>query len=285
MDGLLKLPRVILAAVLFWATLLAPGLGAAQVAVPPLKSRVTDLTSTLDSGDIAALESKLAVFEQRKGSQIAVLLVPTTQPETIEQYALRVVEQWKLGRKGVDDGVLFIVAKEDRGVRIEVGRGLEGVLPDAGAKRIISDEVAPQFKQGKFNAGINAGVDRIIKVVDGEPLPPPRAVNRGAGEQFATSDMLVWGGALALFLAGVLRRMFGRFFGSVLTGGVAGGAAVVLGAGIAGGAVLGAIVFVVSLMGISVLGGGGGGGSTSSGGGGWSGGGGDFGGGGASGRW
>ena len=139
--------------------------------------RVTDLTSTLDAGQIQALEAKLAAFESRKGSQIAVLLVPSTQPETIEQYGIRVVDSWKLGRKGVDDGVLLLIAKDDRKLRIEVGYGLEGALNDATAKRIVSEIIGPDFKRGEFYAGIDAGVDAIIKVVEGEPLPPPAQVH------------------------------------------------------------------------------------------------------------
>lgn len=277
-----KLPRVLLAAVLFFAPLIA----GADVAVPPLKARVTDLTSTLGADQRSALESKLAAFEQRKGSQIAVLLVPTTEPETIEQYGIRVAEQWKLGRKGVDDGALLLIAKNDRALRIEVGRGLEGVLPDAIAKRIIAEDITPLFKSGDFNAGINAGVDRMIKVVDGEPLPPPRAVNRGASSGFQFNDVLIWGGMLAVFLGGMLRKLFGKFFGSLLTGGIAAGVAVFLGATVAISAIAGVVVFVISLVGISFMGGGGrGNGGWSSGGGSWGGGGGGFGGGGASGRW
>src|SRR5512143_2646227 len=140
------LPRVLLFATAFF---LATQFGvAAEVAVPPLKARVTDLTGTLDAGQRAALEQKLAAFESSKGSQIAVLLVPTTQPEEIEQYSIRVADAWKLGRKGIDDGVLFLVAKNDRKMRIEVGRGLEGAIPDVIAKRIGSDIVAPYFRQG-----------------------------------------------------------------------------------------------------------------------------------------
>lgn len=286
MRGRLTLPRVLLAAVLLLACVVR-----ADVAVPPLKTRVTDLTATLSAEQSAALETKLAAFEQRKGSQLAVLLVPTTEPETIEQYAIRVAEQWKLGRKGVDDGVLLLIAKNDRKLRIEVGRGLEGVIPDAYGKRIISDDIVPSFKQGDFNRGINAGVDRIIKLVDGEPLPPPKVASRGVSSDFDIGGALVWGGLLVLFVGGILRRIFGRFLGSMFTGGIAGGTAFALGAGVAGGAFLGVIVFVISLIGLGLLRGGGGGwssggGGWSGGGGGWSGGGGgDFGGGGASGNW
>lgn len=281
------LPRLLLAAVLFGAALMA----GADVAVPPLRSRVTDLTATLSPPQAAALEAKLAAFEQRKGSQIAVLLVPTTQPESIEQYAIRVAEQWRLGRKGVDDGALLLIAKDDRKLRIEVGRGLEGVLPDAYGKRIISDDIAPAFKRGDFDGGINAGVERMIKLVDGEPLPAPVPANRGASAEFDLGNALVWGGLLVVFVGGFLRRIFGRFLGSMLTGGIAGGTAFALGAGVAGGAFLGVIVFIISLIGLSMLGGGrsygggwpGGGGGMGSGS--WGGGGGGFGGGGASGNW
>jgi uncharacterized protein len=291
MFNVLKLPRVMLAAVLFAASLIASLSASADVAIPPLRTRVTDLTATLSADQAAALESKLAAFEQKKGSQIAVLLVPTTKPETIEQYSIRVVDQWKLGRRGVDDGVLLLIAKQDRALRIEVGRGLEGVIPDAYGKRIVADEIAPRFKQGDFSGGINAGVDRVIKLVDGEGLPVPAQVNRGASSDFDIGSALIWGGVLVLFVGGILRRIFGRFFGSIFTGGIAGGTAFVLGAGVAGGAILGVIVFVISLIGISMLGsggfrGGGGGWPGGGGGGGWSGGGGGgFSGGGASGNW
>ncbi len=298
MYGLARLPRALFAAVLFIAFVAFLALPAAwaDVAIPPLKTRVTDLTATLSSQQAEALEAKLAAFEQRKGSQIAVLLVPTTEAETIEQYSIRVTDQWKLGRKDVADGVLLLIAKNDRKLRIEVGRGLEGVIPDAYGKRIISDDIAPRFKQGDFDGGINAGIDRIIKLVDGEPLPPPKAANanRGSSGDFDIFSVLIFGGILVLFVGGILRRIFGRFLGSTLTGGIAGGTAFTLGAGMAGGAFLGFIVFIISLIGLSMLGGGGsrgggwstGGGWSGGGGGGWSGGGGgDFGGGGASGDW
>src|SRR5512147_166739 len=145
----------------------------AEVAVPPLKARITDLTGTLTQSQRDTLERELQAFESRKGSQIAVLIVPTTRPEAIEQYSLRVAETWKLGRKGVDDGVLLLVAKDDRKLRIEVGYGLEGALNDATAKRIVSEVISPDFKRGEFYAGIDAGVTAISKVIEGEPLPPP----------------------------------------------------------------------------------------------------------------
>src|SRR5258705_1147429 len=152
------------------------------VPVPALKARVTDLTRTLTPDQSAQLEQKLAAFEARKGSQIAVLIVATTHPETIEQYSIRVAEQWKLGRKGVDDGALLLVAKDDRAVRIEVGYGLEGALPDAIAKRIIEDVIVPRFREGDFGRGISDGVDRILGVIEGEPLPPPEPRDQAPGD-------------------------------------------------------------------------------------------------------
>ena len=154
---------------------------AAEVPVPALKARVTDLAGVLTSAQRTALEERLAAFEAKKGSQIAVLIVPTTQPETIEQYGIRAVDAWKLGRKGVDDGALLLVAMKDRAVRIEVGYGLEGVLPDAIAKRIIDEEIVPRFRAGDYYGGIEAGVGRMIRVIEGEPLPPPRARSQPAG--------------------------------------------------------------------------------------------------------
>ncbi len=138
------------------------------------KSRVTDLTGTLSANEAAQLEQKLAAFEAKKGSQIAVLIVPTTQPETIEQYSIRVADAWKLGRKGIDDGAVLLIAKQDRTVRIEVGYGLEGVLPDAIAKRIIEETIVPKLRQGNFAGAIDAGIDKMIGVIQGEPLPPPQ---------------------------------------------------------------------------------------------------------------
>ncbi len=156
---------------------------AALQPIPPLAARVTDLTGTLTAAERAQLEARLAEFEARKGAQIAVLIVPTTQPEEIEQYSIRVVDAWKLGREKPDDGALLLVAKEDRTLRIEVGRGLEGALTDLVSKRIIADTITPQFRQGDFAGGIDAGVEQMIRVVDGEPLPAARSgVGRRAGE-------------------------------------------------------------------------------------------------------
>ncbi|HTF79039.1 MAG TPA: YgcG family protein, partial [Bradyrhizobium sp.] len=142
---------------------------AADVAVPPLVGRVVDQTGTLSSGDVASLQQTLKDFEARKGSQIAVLIVPTTAPETIEQYSLRVAETWKIVRKKIDDGAVVVVAKDDRKLRIEVGYGLEGALTDVTAKRIIDEIITPKFRNNDFAGGISAGVDQIIRVVDGEP--------------------------------------------------------------------------------------------------------------------
>jgi uncharacterized protein len=280
------------------ALLLFIGAAHADVAVPPLKARVTDLTGTLSATQSADLEQRLAAIEARKGSQVAVLMLPSTQPETIEQYAVRVEEAWKLGRKGVDDGVLLIVAKDDRKLRIEVGYGLEGPLPDASAKRIIDEDITPHFRAGDFYAGISAGVDRIIRVIDGEPLPSPAEVReRGRGAR-DLEQYFIFGIALVFIAGGILRAIFGRFIGSGLLGGAAGVIAwFIAGFGIAIAA--GLIAFIASLIfgsapvsrysggrgGYGGGFGGGGGGGFSGGGGGFSGGGGSSGGGGASGSW
>jgi uncharacterized protein len=254
----------------------------AQLAVPPV-ARVRDQTATLSSADIAALERTLQEFEQRKGSQIAVLVVPTTAPETIEQYALRVAEAWKLGRKGVDDGALLLVAKDDRALRIEVGYGLEGVLTDITAKRIVSDVILPYFRRGDFAGGIRAGVDRMISVIDGEPLPEPsRAAARGEGviEQYAPMLFIV-----ALGLGGVLRAMLGRLPGALATGGVVGFITWIVVGLLPIAVVAGILALLITLFGGGRGIGGFGGGGFGHGGGGFGGGGGGFGGGGASGRW
>lgn len=260
----------------------------AQVTVPPLTGRVTDLTAMLTSEQKATLEQTLQAFEARKGSQIAVLIVPTTVPETIEQYALRVAEQWKLGRKKVDDGAVLVVAKDDRALRIEVGYGLEGALNDATSKRIISEIITPRFKQGDFYGGITAGVDQIIRVIDGEPLPEPKGKPAGDTSDIQQYIPVIF--ILALVVGGMLRSMLGRFPGALVTGG-----AVVVVAWLFAGAVFIALVAGVLAFLFTLLGGGMGGhgfggrhggfGGGGFGGGGFSGGGGGFGGGGASGRW
>ncbi len=143
----------------------------AEVAVPTLSHRVTDLTATLSAAQSTALENKLAAFEAKKGSQLAVLILPTTQPETIEAFGIRVADSWKIGRKNIDDGVILIVAKDDRKLRLEVGRGLEGAIPDAIAKRILAETIKPYFKNNDYAGGIDAGVNQLISLIEGEEFP------------------------------------------------------------------------------------------------------------------
>src|SRR6516225_1214999 len=163
------------AGIFFVALLLCwVSLAAADVAVPPLTGRIVDLTGTLSADTIARETQRLKDLQTRKGSQVAILIVPTTQPETIEQYSIRVADAWKIGRKKIDDGALMVVAKNDRHLRVEVGYGLEGSLTDVTTKRIIDEEITPRFKAGDFAGGISAGIDRMIKVIDGEPLPAPQ---------------------------------------------------------------------------------------------------------------
>jgi uncharacterized protein len=273
------------------------GSALADVAVPPLKSRVTDLTNTLDAGQRAALEAKLAAFEAKKGSQIAVLVVPSTQPETIEQYGIRVADTWKIGRKGIDDGVILIVAKNDRRLRLEVGYGLEGALPDAIAKRIVTDVITPHFKQGDFAGGINAGVDATIKVIDGEPLPAPttqRSSGKPGSQAFDLESLLIMGFVGVFVVGGILRAMFGRVAGSGIVAAVLGFIAWMLAGALIVAVIVAIVAFILGLFtGMGTGGGGGGrgggwssgGGGFSSSGGGFSGGGGSFGGGGSSGSW
>lgn len=269
-------------------TLFCSSIAGAQIPVPALTGRVIDQTATLNTEQQTSLDQTLQAFEARKGSQIAVLIVPTTAPETIEQYSLRVAEQWKLGRKRVDDGAILIVAKTDRSLRIEVGYGLEGALNDATSKRIISEIITPRFKQGDFSGGIVAGVDQIIRVIDGDVLPPAEAqLPAGiAGVQQYVPVIFI----LALVIGSVLRTVLGRFPGALVTGaGVAvvawlfaGALSVALGAGVI------ALLFTLLGGGMGRMGGYGIGGHSSAGRGGFggfSGGGGGFGGGGASGRW
>lgn len=176
------LRRLALAA---WLLILAVAPAAAQqpVAVPQLSARVTDLTGTLSTAERQALEGKLAAVEQRKGAQIAILMVPTTGADTVEQYARRVFDQWKLGRQGVDDGVLLLVAKSDRTVRIEPGYGLEGAIPDITAGRIVREQITPAFRQGDFAGGLGNAVDSLIRLIDGEQLPPPPPESRNEAPQ------------------------------------------------------------------------------------------------------
>jgi uncharacterized protein len=266
--------------------------------VPRLEARVTDLTGTLTSADQARLESRLAAFEAEKGAQIAVLIVPSTRPEEIEQYAIRVVDAWKLGREKPDDGALLLIAKEDRALRIEVGRGLEGALTDLTSKRIIADTITPLSRQGDFAGGITAGIEQMIRVIEGEPLPAPDPQWQGTASGLA--ERLPFLFAFVFVGSAILRALLGRALGSVATGVVAGSLAwwltkllgLAIGVGIVG-------LFVALMLGFGgggrwssrprhggwSSGGWGRGGGFGGGGGGFRGGGGSFGGGGASGRW
>ncbi|MDH3383196.1 MAG: YgcG family protein, partial [Deltaproteobacteria bacterium] len=194
-----------------------PLIAGAQVPVPPLTGPIIDQTGTLTTSQITALEQTLRAFEARKGSQVAVLIVPSSAPETIEQYSLRVAEQWKLGRKNVDDGAVLVVAKDDRALRIEVGYGLEGILNDATSKRIISDIIVPRFRQGDFYGGITDGVDRILRVIDGEPLPEPKGSPPSGIGNFLQYVPLLF--IIAFVAGGVLHAVLGRFQGALVTGG------------------------------------------------------------------
>jgi uncharacterized protein len=296
--------RPALAHLLLLLCLVPRAFAADLVPVPPLTGHVVDLTGTLSPGDLGGLDARLTAFEAEKGSQIAVLIVSTTRPEAIEQYSMRVAEAWKLGRKKVDDGAILLVAKEDRALRLEVGYGLEGALSDLVSKRIVSDFIAPRFKQGDFAGGIHAGVDVILKVVQGEPLPAPVRRPRSDRPGFPGGGVgmaLLFGGFV---LSGVLRAALGRVRGGVATGGAVG----VLGYFMLGSVLLGAGAGIIALLFTLFSSGGGGGsgfrggrgggfggglggfggggfGGGGFGGGGFGGGGGGFGGGGASGRW
>ena len=272
----------------------AAGLAANDlVAVPPLKARVTDLTGTLSRDQAAELEADLVRFEKARGSQIVVLLVSSTQPETIEAFSIRVAEAWKLGRKGVDDGILVLVAKNDRKLRIEVGRGLEGAVPDAIAKRIVAEVISPHFKEGDFHGGLKAGVAKLQAVIGGEALPPPKSASRSDSASMDLETLFIVGMVIATMLGAVMNRWFGRLGGSTVTSGVVGGLAwLVTGSVLA--AIIGAILVFIFALAFASSGRGGGWSSGGWGGGGWgggssdggfSGGGGDFGGGGASGDW
>lgn len=273
----------ILAILLCWSFI-----ASAAVAVPPLTGRFTDMTATFTVEQKAALEQTLQLFEARKGSQLAVLIVPTTTPETIEEYALRVAELWKLGRKKIDDGAILVVAKNDRAVRIEVGYGLEGALNDANSKRIISELITPRFQQGDFYGGVVSGVDQIIRVVDGEPLPHPSGRPAGSISNIQQYVPLIF--ILAMVMGGVLRSAMGRFPGALVTGGAVALVAYLIAGVLSIGLLAGVIALLFTLLGGGMGGHGmggyrGGSGTGGFSGGGFSGGGGGFGGGGATGRW
>lgn len=285
------------------AALVALGASAqAELAVPTLSSHVIDSTATLSIAQRQALDSKLAAFESTSGSQVVVLMVSTTQPEDIAIYANRIGNAWKVGRKGVGDGVLLIIAKADRKIRIEVAKSLEGAIPDLATKQIIDSAITPRFKQDDYAGGVDAGVEQIMGLIRGETLPAP-VVQAGGGLSLENSQ---WGPILA-FLAfavliggGIARRVLGNKLGTLVTGGLVGLFVNSLTASLllAFVAALAAVVFtLVSSVGRSFRGSGGGGFGGSGTGGGWgsagdsggggfsSGGGGDFGGGGASGDW
>src|SRR5882672_6595942 len=215
----------LLALLLCWASV-----ALAVVAVPPLVGRVLDQTGTLSSGDVASLNQSIRAFEARKGSQIAVLIVPTTDGEAIEQFSLRVAEAWKIGRKRIDDGVLLVVAKNDRHLRIEVGYGLEGALTDVTAKRIIDEIITPRFRNSDFSGGISAGVDRIMRIIEGEklPAPPPRRSEPQQGLQ-PTWLLNHIDPVFALFVlfgfGALMRNLLGALLGATVSGGIVGGLA------------------------------------------------------------
>lgn len=272
---------------LLWLALPAGSAWAAEpVPLPSLTTRVTDLTATLDATQRGRLEAQLAAIDRSGRAQIAVLLLLTTQPETIEQFGIRLAEAWKIGRKGTDNGVIVIVAKDDRKMRIEVGYGLEGALPDAIASRIVNERMAPAFRQGDFFGGLQAAVAALDQAMGGsgagvvadKPVPVPVAVDENWIEWLF---MVVFG-------AGVLRKIFG-LLGSFAAAAVAGWLGYIIfgSPGLAGVAAL--LAFLLSFLSLASgavgRGGGFGGGGFSGGGGGFSGGGGGFGGGGASGRW
>jgi uncharacterized protein len=269
----------------------------ADVAVPPLTGRVVDQTGTLSSGDIARLTQTLRDLEARKGSQVTVLIVPTTQPETIEQYSIRVADAWKIGRKRVDDGAILVIAKDDRRLRIEVGYGLEGALTDVTTKRIIDEIITPRFRSGDFAGGIAAGVGRIVGVIDGEPLPAPIRPQQDTGLLSHIDPFNPFLIVAVIVVGGIFRGVLGRLFGSLATGGLVAAVFWFAAASLALSAISGIIAFLVTMFGDAMtssggagrgggwVGGGYSGRSSSGDGGGFSGGGGSFGGGGASGSW
>lgn len=285
----LPAPRRLLSALLLLPLLWWAGWAAAAdlQPVPPLKAPVTDLAQLLSPAEAEALNRKLLDLDREKGSQVAVLIVPTTQPETIFDYSFRVADHWKLGRKGVDDGVLLVLAVKDRRSHLQVGYGLEGAIPDIRAKQILDDIMRPYFQQGQFAAGLDAGTDAVIRLINGEGLPA--AAPRAQGQRRGNDSPFMMAVMAGLFGGMFLRAIFGRLLGGLAAGGIAGAVALMLGIATAGAVFIG----VLALLGVLVfgfghlggLGGLGGGRSGGFGGGGFGGGGGGFGGGGASGSW
>ena len=218
--------------------------------IPKLTARVTDETGTLSAAERQSLENKLADWEQRTGNQLVVLIVPSTAPEPIESYSIRVADAWKIGRKGQDNGAIFLIAKNDRRMRIEVGYGLEGVLTDLTSHRIIDETVAPLFRQNRYAEGINAGVDRIMAVVgSGAPLPAtaaPKAQQHEAPFDFGTLLIFLFVGVP--IVGGILARIFGRVLGSAVGGGVVGLGGWLIAGSIAIGVGAGILAFLVMLL-------------------------------------
>ena len=275
--------------------LLSPALLRADTAVPKLARHVTDLTGTLTAAQVDQLDAQLVALEKAKGAQLVVLMVGSTESQAIEEYSLAVAEANKIGRKGTDDGVLLLVAKNDRRVRIEVGYGLEGAIPDAANARIIREYIAPKFRSNDYFGGITDAVGALTQLINGEPLPPP--VQGAPSEEHAgpgLQNSLMIGVFVALFLRSLLGRASTWIrtpLGAVLTGGLL-WLLVSMGAGILGALIGGVLMLLPGGAGRSIGGGGwggfggfGGGGGGGFGGGGFSGGGGSFGGGGASGSW
>ncbi len=279
-----------------------PAYGQDLQPLPEVRAPVVDSTKTLTSDQIERLSLELRAFEQRKGSQISVVFVPTTRPESIEQYSIRLAERVKAGRSKVDDGVLILVAIQDRKTRIEVGYGLEGAIPDIVANQIRREVMNPYFRNNDFHGGVRAGVEALIKRIDGESLPPAWQEETGSREPNDLMSWVVVAIVVIVGLGGFLRRIFGRFIASGLVASIAGGGAWMLTSAAAIGGLVGVLAFVLSLLMLgrvfdfrSGRGGHRGGWSAGSGGGSWSGGGmsssdwsgggGGFGGGGASGSW
>lgn len=275
---------------LLWCLLVpAVGWAAEPIVVPPMTGRVTDLTSTLSTDQAAALEASLARIEREKGAQVAILMLPTTEPESIEQFGIRLAETWKLGRSHVNDGVIVIIAKDDHKARIEVGRGLEGAIPDAIAKRVVADVMAPKLKAGDFAGGLQAAVAALGGAIGGEALPAP-AAQPVSGSGTDNNFIFLF---LVLMLGGVLRSLLG-LIGAALAAVVAGWLAWAIFASWIAALIAAAITLLFSFArgggrGWSAGGMGGASGGSfsggSSGGGSFTGGGGEFGGGGASGNW
>jgi uncharacterized protein len=282
---MMPLMRAAAAAALLFAFLAA----AEDAPIPPLAGRVVDVNATLTAEQRRELEASLEAFEKRKGSQIAVLITGTSFPEPIESFSLRVAEAWKIGRKGVDDGIIVVVARSDQAMRIEVGYGLEGAVPDAVAKRLIEEEFIPRFREGDFYGGLRAGLDRLMRVIDGEPLPPPKQEG-GGSEPRSIETYFVLFMAIVIAVGGMLRALFGRLPAAAIVGFGTGLLAWLIVAPLTVALLVGIVGFIFTLAGGGHRGGlggfgRGGFGGGGFGGGGFSGGGGGCGGGGASGRW